>query len=168
MLNHKKVREWNTHSVIRSDEFLWFRMWFVSTTTFYSSIIFQFLKPRSKLCSFIVNWLVIWSKNWEKRPSHVSSEVFKCLLLSDQQFKTRKYSVYNHIKQRNIYIGEAGTREWLALLLENDWKWWIDYQKINFLSINQSISWLFAILCHFVYQTQEQISRDLSALSVQT
>lgn len=52
----------------------------------------------------------------------VQSDIFRCLVLSDQWSNTQKYSVYNHIKQINAvntHNGEAGTREWWQILLKN-------------------------------------------------
>lgn len=46
--------------------------------------------------SEILFWIKM-SDNGEKVPVN---DVFKCLVLSDQQSETQRYSVYNYIKQR--------------------------------------------------------------------
>lgn len=60
----------------------------------------------------------------KKGPSYSTKDqgaVLILFVLSHQQSKTCRYSVYNHIGQRkaaNAHILGAGTREFLALLLE--------------------------------------------------
>lgn len=66
------------------------------------------------------------------------SDLFKCLILSDKQSQTQKYSLYSDSwrgKEANPQTGEAMTREWGAFfslfLLEKLLQQLIDYKSIN-------------------------------------
>lgn len=75
--------------------------------------------------------------------------LWKCLVLSDRQSKSQRYSVYDDIKQReaaNMFIGEAETSECLTIFLEKWLKRWSDNQKSTYLWINSlSIDWMTAL-----------------------
>lgn len=81
----------------------------------------QLLSLLIGIVDYFLNFLNVYRMLENNENVHISSlqmedDAFRCLVLSDQEWKSQRYSVcsvINRIRAANPLIGRAGTTEWL-------------------------------------------------------